>query len=113
MPDANIGDRPPLWLGLVLAGACVGAVSDLPYAYYQILRLAVTCYAAWIAVVSIDQKRVMWAFGFLAILYNPFIKITLDRDTWAIVNVVTAAFVLIELWNFRRTQSDTEPGSRL
>lgn len=111
MPSADTGDRPPPLVCLALAGACVAAVGDLPYGYYQILRLAVTAYAAWIAIVSQNQQRIVWtwAFGFLALLYNPFVKITLDRDTWGLVNIVTAGVILIEFWKFRERVLQCEP----
>lgn len=111
MPGADTGDRPPSWVCLALAGVCVAALTDLPYGYYQILRLAVTAYAAWIAIVSHSQQRVTWAwtFGFLALLYNPFIKITLDRDTWGLVNIVTSGIILIEFWKFRDRVVRGEP----
>lgn len=114
MPGAYTGDRPPAWVCLTLAGACVAGVGDLPYGYYQILRLAVTGYAAWIAVVAHSRNRVTWtwAFGFLALLYNPFIKITLERDTWEIVNIITCGVILVEFWKFRKPivgDGPTEP----
>ena len=104
MPDADTSNRPPAWVCLLLVGGCIAALGDLSYGYYQILRLAVTGYAAWIAIVSHSQKRVTWAwvFGLLALLYNPFIKVTLDRDTWGLVNILTAVIILIEFWKFRK-----------
>lgn len=111
MPSANTDDRPPPWACLLLAVACVAAVGDLPYGYYQILRLAVTGYAVWIAIVSHGQKRTTWAwaFGLLALLYNPFVKITLDRDTWGLVNIATSGIILIEFWKFRQPKVRSEP----
>lgn len=115
MPDVDTGDRPPAWFCLALAGACVAAVGELPYGYYQILRLAVTGYAAWIAIVSYGQKRTTWAwaFGFVALLYNPFIKITLDRDTWGLVNIITSVIILIEFWKFRKPKVRSEPSDQV
>lgn len=104
MPAANTGNRPPIWLSLGLAGACIIGLADWPYGYYQLLRLSVTGYAAWIAWQAFEQNRIpwAWAFGFLALLYNPFIKITLDRDTWEFVNLATAAIIPVEIWVFRK-----------
>jgi len=45
----------------------------------------------------------------LALLYNPFIKITLDRDTWELVNIVTSGIILIEFWKFRKAMAQGEP----
>lgn len=99
----DTGNRPPLWLSLALAGACILALANWLYGYYQLLRLAVTGYAAWIAWQAFERNRTIWAwtFGLLVILYNPFFKITLDRDTWGFVNLATAVIIAAELWGFR------------
>jgi hypothetical protein len=114
MPVVDTGNRPPLWLSLGLAGACVLALADWPYGYYQLLRVAVTAYATWIAWQAFEGSRTTWAwtFAFLGILYNPFIKIALDRDTWGFVNLATAAIIAAEFWGFRQLsaseKSDTQ-----
>lgn len=97
-------NRPPLWIGLAVACACLGAIADWPYGYYQILRLAVTIYGSWMAMEMWMQERVSWAwaFGSIAILYNPIFKISLDRDTWVIANLVAAVFFAAEIAIFKR-----------
>jgi hypothetical protein len=77
---------------------------------YQVLRLAVPGYAAWIAFVSYNQKGVTWAwaFGLLALLYNPFFKISLDRDTWGFVNIATAGIIQFEFWKFPKPMVQDE-----
>ncbi len=104
------GNRPPLWLSLGLAGACALALGDWSYGYYQLLRVAVTAYAVWIAWQAFDERRKTWAwtFVFIAILYNPFIKIALDRDTWVFVNLATAAIIAVELWRFRQLSASED-----
>ena len=106
--------RPPFWLSIGLASACVLALADWPYGYYQLFRLAVTGYAAWIAWQAFEQNRTIWAwtFGFLVILYNPFIKIALDRDTWGFVNVATAAIIAAEFWGFRQLAGNERTDSQ-
>ena len=110
MPVVDTDNRPPLWLSLGLASACVIALADWPYGYYQLLRLAVTGYAAWIAWQAFKGNRTTWAwiFGFLAMLYNPVIKIALDRDIWSLVNLATAAIIAAEFWVFRQLASREE-----
>jgi hypothetical protein len=103
MRVVDTGNRPPIWLGLALSGACVVAFADLPYGYYQLLRVAITGYAAWTAWQAFENNRTTWAwtFGFLAVLYNPLIKISLDREIWSVVNLVTATIIVTELCRFR------------
>lgn len=104
-------NRPPLWLSLVIAGACVVALADWPYGYYQLLRLAVTGYAGWIAWIMLEDRRqaFAWLFGLLAVLYNPIVKIPLDRETWTVVNLATALIVMIELMRSIRTKGSSAP----
>ena len=33
------------------------------------------------------QRRWMWAFGGIALLFNPFLPVVLDRDTWAVLEL--------------------------
>lgn len=96
--------RPTNWLGVGLAGACLLALADMPYGYYQLLRLAVTFYAAWLAWRALELERPVWPwlFGFLAALYNPFFKVSLDKELWEVVNVCTAVLIVIEVWQSRR-----------
>lgn len=103
MPIANIGNQPPAWLSLGLASACVIALADWPYGFYQLLRLAITIYSAWIAWRSFETSRTKWAWAFLvlAVLYNPFLKIALDKSTWSVVNLLTAATLVFEWWERR------------
>lgn len=96
--------RPPLWLSLTVAASCLLALGDWPYGYYQLLRLIVTGYAAWIAFHSAALSRLpwLWVFGFIALLYNPLFKISMSRDAHAVENVATAVAVVIELLRARR-----------
>lgn len=99
----DTGSRPPRWLSIGLALACVFALGDWPYGYYQLLRLAVTAYAGWLAWQAYESNRPtwIWVFGFIVVLYNPFIKVALDRDTWGFVNLVTAGIIAAEFWKAR------------
>ncbi|WP_407931953.1 DUF6804 family protein [Erythrobacter aurantius] len=102
--------NPPAWLTIGLAGACILALFDWPYGYYQLLRLSVTLYSAWIAWSAFKSSQVGWgwAFGFLALLYNPFIKISLEKDLWQAVNVFTAIAFLTVYWRFRSPSAKQE-----
>ncbi len=86
------------------------ALADWSYGFYQLLRLAVTGYAAWVAVCSAGRFRPKWAwlFGFIAVLYNPWLKISMTRDAHAVENVCTAIVIVAEmLW--ARRQNEESP----
>ncbi|MBV1690858.1 hypothetical protein KRR38_25060 [Novosphingobium sp. G106] len=64
---------PPGWLSWAVSIACVLAVLDLPYGYYQFLRLIVTGYSAYMAYFYFRAGRAApgWTFAFLALIYIP------------------------------------------
>lgn len=82
------------------------ALGKQPYGFYTILRFVVCGVAAYGAFLAVDSKMEKWgwAFGIIAILFNPFIPVHLDRQTWAIIDVIVA-FVIIASLFFLRKQS--------
>lgn len=96
--------RPPVWLSLSVAAACLIALGDWPYGYYQLLRLVVTGYAVWIASHLAGKPRRVWpwVFGFIALLYNPLFKISMSRDAHAIENICTTIIIVAEMLRAKR-----------
>lgn len=76
-----------LWL---VPGAMLLAASafHFPYGYYTLLRLVV-CVCGGIIAFQAWPKRALWTFlfGFVALLFNPIVKVGLDRDTWVPIDV--------------------------
>ena len=73
----------------------VGA-APLPYGYYTLLRLvacAVFAYGAFVAFAR-SKKVLPWIFVFLAVLFNPIIKIHLPKEIWVVVDIAAAAFLV-------------------
>jgi hypothetical protein len=74
-----------------------------PYGYFIFLRWVV-CAGAILFVAMFhghQLHRWLYGFGFIALLYNPFIRVHLTRDIWAVVNLLTiAAFMagFVVLW---------------
>lgn len=64
-----------------------------PYGYYQFLRLVCCGVFAFLAVIAIAREHTVWPWllGLTAVLYNPFIPVHLDRETWGPINLATAA----------------------
>jgi len=83
---------------LVAAGLCLVAIAHLPYGYYVFLRWIVSTSSVAIGLALLQRQRpgtALLAWG-LAILYNPLIRISLDRTAWSVVNVASA-LVLVYL----------------
>ena len=79
----------PLWIIFTLARAAaafflVWALARHPYSYFTSLRLGVFAVCIFGAFCAWTWKQIgwVWAFGFLALLFNPFVKIALNRQTW-------------------------------
>ena len=82
----------PLPVYAVPAGLLLlAAIASLPYGYYQFLRLVV-CGAAGLCAYHSWQARGVWmttVLAGIAILYNPVIRIHLERADWQIINFAT------------------------
>ena len=76
------------------------ALADLPYGYYQFLRIVVTGCAAWIAIGLHKRNNLIGTltFGAMAVIFNPIVKIHMERDVHAIFNVISAALLMVALW---------------
>lgn len=71
-----------------------------PYGFFTLLRFVVfatTAYVAWMAYEQQKEKWV-WIFGFLAVLFNPFFPIYLNRDLWSIIDFITGVFLIISVF---------------
>ena len=70
---------------------------DLPYGYYQFLRI-ITCIASVLG--AFYAKRVgndNWVVGLaiLAILFNPFVPIYLGKSLWKILDVIGGVYIFL------------------
>jgi len=78
-----------------------------PYGYYILLRIvccAVFAYLAFHAAAQ-NQQGWVWVFGVTAVVYNPFLRVHLTREIWAVVNVAT---IVIALWSVAVLKRQTE-----
>ena len=93
---------------LVPAAMMVLALLPMPYGYYQLLRLISCVCCGLIAYGFWQRQQQAWALamGFVAILYNPVIKIALGREVWSVVNLISAGFMVAALWAAQRVASE-------
>lgn len=82
---------------VALAAALVMCLLPLPYGFYMIIRVATSIIMAIWAVRFLSVERISFATisGGLVLLFQPIIKIPLDRLTWNIVDVILAIFLLV------------------
>jgi len=75
-------------------------IGGWPYGFFTLLRFvvfAISAYIAWMAYEAQKEKWV-WIFGFLAVLFNPFIVIHLNREIWSIIDLIVGIFMLISVF---------------
>jgi hypothetical protein len=88
---------------IIAAGMLIYALRRNPYSFYTILRWVTCGAAAYTAYVAFESKQPPWTFlmAVVALLFNPFFPVGLDRSTWAVVDVVTGIVMLISIFFVR------------
>ena len=74
-----------------------------PYGFFTLLRFVVFASTAYIAWIAYEQKKEkwVWIFGFLAVLFNPFIAIYLNRELWSIIDLIVGVFMIVSIFIFK------------
>ncbi len=78
----------------VLLAVCL---FDMPYGYYELVRFISMVTFIWMAFSCYRKHRenLTFVFGALAVLFQPFLKISLGRGIWNIVDVIVAIFLIL------------------
>ena len=81
------------------AGLLVLAVGRHPASYFTLLRWVVCAVAAYGAVQAQrrSQSGWLWTFGGVAVLFNPFAPVYLDRQTWRLLDLASAALMALSV----------------
>lgn len=84
---------------LILALLLVICLFHMPYGYYTLVRfLAMTIFAYLsFSYYEIERKAtpLVFTFGALALLFQPFFKVALGRSVWNIIDVVVAILLVV------------------
>ena len=81
-------------------------LDSLPYGYYTFLRIFIYITALYTLVESKLSSLFFFGWIFMAIIYNPIIKIHLEKEDWTPVNIITAMFVGYYLWTINKAQKE-------
>jgi hypothetical protein len=75
-------------------------LADMPYGFYQFIRFAGLIGFAVLAYQANQQGRQteIIIYGGLALLFQPFFKITLGRQMWNLIDVVVGMGLLISIF---------------
>lgn len=73
----------------------VGA-SPMPYGYYTLLRVSTFIVFGLLAYdISLRGGKVLpWVLGFMALMFNPFIKVHFPKEAWAVIDVISAVILV-------------------
>ena len=78
---------------------------ELPYSFYELIRFiafVVFGYLAYDAVRG-SKDEIAFAYGALALLFQPFLKISLGRTIWNVVDVLVAIALIVSVYiSYRR-----------
>ena len=75
------------------------AIGDLPYSYYQLLRIVVcgaSIFLVWYFIKS-KIEWLGWAFIIPAILFNPLLPIYLAKSTWQLFDLLFGVMFIASL----------------
>lgn len=99
---------------LVAAALLIWALARHPYGYYKLLRWVVCGAGAYSAFVALASEKMAWVWilGIIAVVFNPLIPVHLDRDTWAIIDVVTAGVFIVSTFLVREKWTDSSSGHK-
>lgn len=79
----------------------IALADGLPYGYFTLLRFVVCAVGIYLAYkIYEDNKESLWiwAFGFIAILFNPIIIIHLQREQWWVIDLIVGIFFVLSIF---------------
>jgi hypothetical protein len=81
-------------------------VLDMPYGYYQFVRVTSTLVFVLFAIQSYNLKSnaMILIYVVLAILFQPFEKISLGREVWNVLDVIVGVGLLLTAL-YKKTES--------
>ena len=85
---------------LIISFLLLFCLADMPYGYYQFVRFVSSILFAYFAYVEREKNR-KWMVFYIAmsILFQPFLKISLGRELWNVIDVIVAFILAITVFN--------------
>ena len=83
-----------------------GCLLDMPYGYYQFVRF--TALIGFVVLAYQEKKKKKQTetiiYGVLALLFQPFFKVSLGRDIWNVVDVIVGIGLLLSLFKKKKNE---------
>jgi hypothetical protein len=84
---------------IILSILLFGCLMDMPYGYFQLVRFLGLVGFSFLAYHSLEKNQILFvSYVCLAVLFQPFVKISLGRELWNIVDVLVGAFLIASLF---------------
>lgn len=85
---------------LGLAAAPFLCLADMPYGYCQLVRFLAMLVFAFLSYTHFEKgdSSMSFLYGGLSLLFQPFLKTTLGRDMWNMIDVVLGVGLLITVF---------------
>lgn len=83
---------------------------DMPYGFYQLVRFIALIGFGFLAFDANEKDQIteVIIFGSLAILFQPFMKISLGRELWNLVDLVVGIGLLLSAFQGNQNQTKTK-----
>lgn len=80
-----------------------------PYGYYILLRWVCCGCFAYLTAKALDQEKINWAWvlGITAFIYNPIIRIHLNREIWSVINLFTIVVAIASIFSIKKENCTT------
>jgi len=85
-------------------------INGWPYGFFTLLRLivfATSAYIAWATYIG-QKEKWTWIFGFLAVLFNPFVVIHFTRELWSFIDISVGVFMIFSVFMLKLAQKARE-----
>jgi hypothetical protein len=91
---------------VVLAVLFFLCLLDMPYGFYQVVRFAGLIGFSILAYNANQNGRQteMIIYCGLALLFQPFFKVSLGRQIWNVVDVIVSVFIIVTIFIDRQKQ---------
>jgi len=91
-------------LKLGIALMLLTCLLDMPYGFYQFVRFLSTIGFGYLAYESNSEHRnnETIIYVILGLLFQPFLKVSLGRELWNIVDVGVAIYLIAQVINFKK-----------
>ncbi|HEY2295149.1 MAG TPA: DUF6804 family protein [Thermoanaerobaculia bacterium] len=93
---------------LIAAFLLLWALGAHPYGFYVLLRWVVCAVAMYSALEAYgrSKKGLVWILGVMALIFNPFIPVYLDRAIWRPIDLLASILLVVAIPMLRLSPKD-------